>query len=169
MSSRVRDSFPRVIGEEKGSMAIEAAILWPVFFLIVAGIIDFSHAWYMKQVMVNASREGARYGAKFQTDGFGNRILPKDLTPSISNYIKNTSGENSGSGGYGLKALLPADANLDVSPGGLAYAETNISMLAGEELTVTITAQKRWIILNSLMPGLGTQLALSVTSEMKCE
>jgi hypothetical protein len=55
--------------DQHGSNVVEFAVFLPIFLILVFGIIDFGHAWYMRQLMVNASREGARYGTRFQTVG----------------------------------------------------------------------------------------------------
>jgi Flp pilus assembly protein TadG len=155
--------------DQQGSNVVEFAIFLPIFLILVFGIIDFGHAWYMKQVMVNASREGARYGTRFKTDSLGNRLLPSTLTPSIVDFVKQTSDENGGKGGVGLVGSLGSDTDPHVSVGGQAATESNSSILAGEDLTVTITATKTWMVISKLIPGLGSQVNLSVTTNMLCE
>ena len=68
---------------EHGGVAVEFAIIFPVLMLLVFGIIDFGHAWYMKHMMSDASREGARYATRYETDATGHRILPKNLSPTV--------------------------------------------------------------------------------------
>ncbi len=51
----------RVSGEG-GAAAIEFAIVLPVLALLVCGIIEFGLIFYNKQLITNASREGARAG-----------------------------------------------------------------------------------------------------------
>jgi Flp pilus assembly protein TadG len=150
----------RGIRAERGSIAVEAAIIFPVLIVLVFGIIDFGHAWYMRHMMSDASREGARYATRYQTDNANNRILPKNLSPTISNYVLQT---------YGLTGLLPGDAAPNVTPGGPAATESNASILAGENLLVTVTATKTWFVLGSLIPGFGNSTTLTVTTTMTCE
>jgi Flp pilus assembly protein TadG len=45
----------------KGQALAEFALILPVLFLLIAGIIEFGRAWNIKQVLTDASREGARY------------------------------------------------------------------------------------------------------------
>jgi hypothetical protein len=164
------DSKGRRDGED-GAVAVEFAIILPVLLLLVFGIIDFGHAYYMKHVLQNSCREGARYATRYQTktDGTGDRVLPSALTPSIENYILNTAAENGGAG-TGLKSLLPSDADPGVSPTGPAYDETISANLPLEDLTVTVTAKKYWFILNKLVPGItGDYVQISVAATMKCE
>jgi hypothetical protein len=162
-------SLQKFIRQERGAMAVEFAILIPAFLLVVFGIADFGHAWYMEHLMTNASREGARYGIRYNTDALNNRLLPQNLTPSVADYIEQTSAENGGQGGWGLAQLLPGDAASVVNLSGPAFTETNPSVLAGKDLVVTVTAKKYWFVLGNLIPGLGTYRQLQVVTTMKCE
>lgn len=129
---------------------------------------DLGHAWHMNNVMSNACREGVRYGTKYIPSGIS-RVLPKDLNPSIRNYILNDSSANGGKGGWGLATLLPPDAGVQVTLGGPAATATDPATLTGQDLTVTITARKTWFFLGMLLPGLGSYKTLSATTTMKCE
>lgn len=46
--------------KRQGAAAVEFAIVAPVFFLMVFGMIEFGRAIMVQQVLTNASREGAR-------------------------------------------------------------------------------------------------------------
>lgn len=46
----------------QGAAAVEFAIVAPVFFMMVFGMIEFGRAIMVQQVLTNASREGARVG-----------------------------------------------------------------------------------------------------------
>ena len=139
---------------EHGAVAVEFAILLPVFLLLVGGIMDFGHAFYMKQMVSNASREGARYGTRYTTNDAGIHLLPNALSPTIASWV---------SGKYA--SLLPADAALQVTPGGAGYT----SGTAGADLSVAVTATKHWWVVGSLVPGLGTTKDISATTWMKVE
>ena len=56
MSSTVRHCRGR-----KGQALAEFALILPVLFLLIAGIIEFGRAWNIKQAVTDAAREGARY------------------------------------------------------------------------------------------------------------
>jgi len=156
----------RRLNGERGAIAVEFAIILPVLLLLVFGIVDFGHAWYMKQVMQNACREGARYATRYQTktDGSGDRLLPSALVPSIQNYVVNTELKSAGS------SLLPSTADIHVTPSGLGYTVTDVKDLPLKDITVTITAKKYWFILNKLVPGIDhDHVHLTVSATMKCE
>jgi Flp pilus assembly protein TadG len=153
---------------ERGGVAVEFALIFPILMLLVFGIIDFGHAWYMKHLMSDASREGARYATRYWTVGT-HRTLPKDLTPTITNFVLQTSAENGGKGGWGLKNLLPADADPQVFPEGAGATWTDVSTVAGKDLIIRITATKTWFVLGSLVPGFGSSKTLTVSTTMTCE
>jgi Flp pilus assembly protein TadG len=165
----------RLRRQEHGGVAVEFAILLPVFLVLLFGIIDAGQALYMKQVITSASREGARYATRYQENG-GMRVLPNNLSPSIPNYVLQNSAENGNAGGYGLDQLLPQDANAQVSMADLTsptkspgYSTTDPNALPGLDITVTVTATKHWWVLGKLIPSLGDSLNLSSSTVMKCE
>ncbi|OGR24820.1 MAG: hypothetical protein A2139_10870 [Desulfobacca sp. RBG_16_60_12] len=150
----------RGMRSEHGGITVEFAIIFPVLMLLVFGVIDFGHAWYMRHLMSDASREGARYGTRYKTGNANSRILPRNLSPTVTDYLLHT---------WGLQNLLPADANPNVALGGAGATETNASILAGEDFSVTITAQKNWFVLGKIIPGFADTTTLSVTTTMTCE
>ena len=56
---------------ERGSAAVEFALLLPVLLLIVFGIIDFGRALNAQETLTQAAREGARLAALNQPDVTG--------------------------------------------------------------------------------------------------
>lgn len=46
--------------KRRGASAVEFAVVAPVFFLVVLGIIEFGRMIMVQQVITNAAREGAR-------------------------------------------------------------------------------------------------------------
>jgi Flp pilus assembly protein TadG len=150
----LRRFLRRLIYPQQGSVTVEFAILVPIFLLLVFGIADFGHGWYMKQIVTNASREGARYGSRYNTDASGNHLLPNALSPAISAYITSK-----------YSSLLPGNANLTVTPGGGGYTSGN----PGDDLSVAVQATKTWWVVGKLLPSLGTSQNLTSTTWMKCE
>ena len=47
----------------KGLIAVEAALILPLFLLLIAGIVDFGRVLMIQQVLTYAAREGVRSGA----------------------------------------------------------------------------------------------------------
>jgi Flp pilus assembly protein TadG len=164
--SRLRQLLRRGRGRE-GAAAVEFALCLIPLLLIVAGVVDYGESWYMASVLATASREGARYATRYQTNPTtGARIIPSSLVPTIQNYVLNTAEENGGSLGYGLRALLPGNAAPTVAtPTGSGYTTGT----AGQAISVKVSAQKYWLFLNHLIPGLTNPQVLASTTTMACE
>lgn len=60
----MRKSIGSLTGREgtrrSGAAAVEAALVLPLFFLVVMGVIEFGRAFMVAQLLTNAAREGAR-------------------------------------------------------------------------------------------------------------
>jgi len=151
----------RGLGAEHGGIAVEFAIIFPILMLLVFGVIDFGHAWYMKQIVSNASREGARYG----TRSTGSTAAANALNPSISNYILNTSAENGDKGGLGLYNQLQGDNPTVPTPTGPGYTDST----SGNALYVKVTATKTWWVVNKFVPGMEPTSTISSTTCMAVE
>lgn len=48
---------------QRGAAAVEFAIIAPLLFMLVFGIVEFGRVWSEKNVFVGAAREAARYAA----------------------------------------------------------------------------------------------------------
>lgn len=57
---RTRKNSSRISHRRAGASAVEFAIVAPIFFLMVFGIIEFGRMVMVQQVITNAAREGAR-------------------------------------------------------------------------------------------------------------
>jgi Flp pilus assembly protein TadG len=144
---------------QEGAAAVEFALCLIPLLLILGGILDFGHLWYMQSILATSSREGARYATHYSST----KVTPNNLPVSIEDYVLNTPDENSGTGGVGLKDLLPSDADPEVIPGGPGYTTGSGSV------SVQVTAKKYWFMLSYLIPGLTNPQLLSSTTWMTCE
>jgi Flp pilus assembly protein TadG len=84
-----------------GVAAVEFALVAPLLFLLVFGMIEFGRMLMVQQIITNGSREGARLAV---LDG----ITGTDVVAAVDNYLANAgiSGANvdpgsAGSAGYG--------------------------------------------------------------------
>lgn len=59
----MKRSARRRLGKRSGAIIVEFALVVPLFFVIVFGIIDFSRAYAQLNNLNSSLREGARYGA----------------------------------------------------------------------------------------------------------
>ena len=162
--SKVRRIFHRWLRDTRGAVMVEFAIVCILFCTIIAGIIDLGLAYYVKQVVTNASREGARYGVVYVTDTSGKRVAPNAFTSStrppygsIQNYVKNT---------YLSQTYLPTGSNPQVpTPTGTGYTSGNM----GDQLIVSVSATYNWIILGHFIKSLGSSKTITATTAMLLE
>lgn len=68
---------------KNGVVAVEMAIVAPLLFTLLFGIIEFGWLFTVKNTMVNAAREGARVGA-LQGTGFA------DMNARVIQYLQPT-------------------------------------------------------------------------------
>jgi Flp pilus assembly protein TadG len=131
---------------ERGAVAVEFAIILPVLILLILGSMDLGHRYYLQYLTSNASREGARYAAKYTVTN----TLPDSI--AISSYVKDSDGLNYNS--FGL-------SNLQVSASYLGSFPNKI-------VTVSVGADKNWWILASLL-GFTNPTRVTATTAMNVE
>lgn len=64
----------------RGAMAVEMAVVAPVFFLFVLGLIEFSRAMMVQALLTSAAREGARAGSLDNSQD-------TDVDNAVDNYL----------------------------------------------------------------------------------
>lgn len=158
--ARGKPFLSRLIRRNSGVAAVEMAIVLSLLVILIMGMVDLGHAFYLKQIITNASREGARYGVVYKSNN-GVRILPNSLTPTIQQWVLN--GPTNG-GDCDLLNILNGD-NPVVTPSGTGYT----SGVTGDDLIVTVTCVKTWWILNKFIPSLGSSITLTATTTMRVE
>lgn len=57
---QIRRSRQRADQERSGAALVETALVLPIFFMVVLGIIEFGRAMMVAQLLNNGAREGAR-------------------------------------------------------------------------------------------------------------
>jgi Flp pilus assembly protein TadG len=67
-----------------GAAAVETALVLPLFFLIVFGVIEFGRAFMVAQLLTNAAREGARAAI---TAGSTNAAVVTKVKALVNDYI----------------------------------------------------------------------------------
>ncbi len=137
----------------KGAVAVEFALCLSAFLLLCLGILEFGYDWYVKHLITQASREGARYGVVYRTAADGTRLPPAQLNPSIETVVR---GYLSGQAGM-------EDCSVNVT-NNTAYQTGE----AGQDLVVRVTCRKTWSVLGTMVPSLN-DLTLTGQTVMKCE
>jgi hypothetical protein len=146
MRCRCGSDAKRGLRGERGALAVEAAVILPVLILLILGGMDLGHRYYIQYVTSNASREGARFAAKY-------RFPSSDPTSGeISDYVKLSSGLNYNS--FGLDSLTVSGSYAGAFPNKI--------------VTVTVQAVKNWWILGSL-PGITNPTTVTATTAMNVE
>ncbi len=85
-------------GGEKGNVTLEIAVVLPLLLLITAGIIDLGMLFWEKEVLTNASREGARAAARATIGGAPEKTSATAVMAIVQAYItaygvQNNSGD----------------------------------------------------------------------------
>lgn len=126
---------------ERGAVAAEFALLLPVLLTILFGIIEFGMIMYGREVVTNASREGARAGIV-------QRIPPLtagEITTVATNYLTGTG-------------INPSDVVIAVPASGGG---------TGTPVTVTATYSYPWLIpYIPTMLGLPAPLPIAMSTTM---
>lgn len=130
----------------KGSAMVELVLILPILCTILFGIIEFGIVLSDKNILTNASREGARYG-----------IIPINsqypTTSQVQSYI--TSNYTSSLVSFSSTAPTPTiTVTSSVSP-----------PVAGATITVTVSYPYTWLLLNNFT-GLASPFTLSSTTVM---
>jgi Flp pilus assembly protein TadG len=88
-------------GAERGAALVELAIVLPFLLALLAGIVEFGLLFYNKQVITNASREGARAGITRTTDDIttivedycGSRLISFAVVPKVDTTVTGVGGD----------------------------------------------------------------------------
>lgn len=75
---------------QTGAAAVEFAVVLPLLVLLLFGSIEFGLLLYNQEVIINASREGARSGiARYDSDQSGTFAYGSDIPFVVENYCTN--------------------------------------------------------------------------------
>ncbi len=83
---------------ESGNVIVEMALILPILLLVVAGIIDLGTLYWEKQILTNATGEGARMAARAGANGTAERSSA-EILQIVQDYLnrfhlKNPDGSN---------------------------------------------------------------------------
>lgn len=105
--------------QRSGIAAVEFAIVVPIFFLLVIGMIEVGRAMMVQQILTNASREGARRAVLEQT-------TTSEATAYVMNYLEGC-------------AIQTADATVAIEDSTGASITNLAAMTYGEPITVEVS------------------------------
>jgi Flp pilus assembly protein TadG len=127
----------------RGAAVVEFAIVAPIFFLLIFGMIEFGRVVMVQQLLTNASREGARLGVL--NDSTSTQVKDK-----VVSYLAGTK-------------ITIAASNVNV-----VYAADSSGGGGGESVTVTVSVpfnQVSWLPSPMFLKG----KTLSASSGMRRE
>ena len=130
---------------QKGVAAIEFAIVLPLLMIIVFGIIEFGLLFYDKQVITNASREGARIGISDVV------VSDADIEAVVDNYVANNLIT------FGSAPTSPVTT---IGRAGMDF---------GDDLTVTVTYDYDFLVLPNFVTSITGVQTLVAKTVMKME
>lgn len=130
---------------ERGGVAAEFALLLPVLLTILFGIIEFGMIMYGREIVTNASREGARAGI---VQGPPKRT-GSEIKTIANNYLTGTG-------------INPSDVTFTTAGEGLTNPNT---------LTVTGTYRYNFLIpyIPAVIPGIPNPLIITTQTVMRHE
>jgi len=138
---------------QDGVVALEFVILFPLFLLVVAGIVEFGHLFYVRHTLTNASREGARAGVVYVP---ADRInwATNAATTAVNNYLYPVV---AGSPKPRLPGVTISDPAVVVS-----------GSTSGSTVTVGITASNVLLVLDKLIT-LSNPITVTTETTMRLE
>lgn len=129
---------------ERGSTAVEFALILPILLALVFGMIDFGRMLYTKEVLNNAVREGARVGIKLKTIP----VTDPQITTQVNTVIDGSQLADS------TKATV---------------AINRIAVGTSTNLQVAVNYNFSFLVASALIPGLSQNRTLTSTSIMRME
>lgn len=120
---------------ERGASMVEFALITPLLFVLLFGIIEFGLILYDQAVITNASREGARYAAMYYIEpssGQAARRTQGEIRSWVNNYVATRL--------IGFGSSAPQVTVVDQNSAGVGYART-----------VTVTYNYNFLVFGDLI------------------
>ena len=142
------------IKNQNGGAAVEFAIILPLFIFLLFGIIEGGLLLYNKQVITNASREGARAGIVMKIP----RVNDQEIKDKVKNYARSFLVT------FGSDTLEDDDINID------PIDTDPTRSLSGTDLKVDVGYEYGFLVLfNPITFSRFNPISLSARTVMKME
>jgi len=132
----------RLLRQSRATAAVEFALILPVFLMLIFGVVELGSAWYQKQMLVSASRVGARMG-------------------SLLNDPTNSSAQ--------VQSTVTQYLQLSGFPGVFIVTSSGTEGNSGDPVQVTITSDYQLPVLSRLVPGVLSSVTLKGVTVMRHE
>ena len=129
----------------KGQALAEFALILPILFLLIAGIIEFGRGWNIKQAVTDAAREGARNTV----------VVDGRSTKDIEDLVKQR---------LTLANILTSDPPTTISITPTASFKCPGGVGSGDEMTVLVTTQYRMGWVGAIMKWAGGSNTITISS-----
>ena len=145
---------------EGGVAIVETAVVLSLFFLILFGVMEFATLLFNRAVIINASREGARFGSMFDLDTSNGYEESPKTDAEIIQRVKDYSAGH-------LISFSPSSGipTVEVSP---AWA-TRQANGNGGPLRVTVSYQFSFLLLPNLASAMVEGTTLTAETLMRME
>jgi len=129
----------------KGQALAEFALILPVLFLLIAGIIEFGRGWNIKQAVTDAAREGARNTV----------VVDSRSTTDVENLVKQR---------LSLASILTTDppTTISITP---AASFKCLNGSHGDEMTVLVTTRYRMGWVGAILKWAGGSNTITISSQ----
>jgi Flp pilus assembly protein TadG len=146
-----RNMLKKLLKREDGVVTVEFIILFPLYLLILVGIIEFGHLWYVRHALTNASREGARAAVVYYTPADTREAwATATAKAAVKNYLSATNDP-------WLKSLPDPVVTFP-----------DVTAATGNTLTVTVTSPSGLLLLDELIPAF-KDVTVSAETTMRLE
>ncbi|HEV2809231.1 MAG TPA: TadE family protein [Acidimicrobiales bacterium] len=124
---------------ERGAAMVEFALLLPLVMSLLLGIVTGGHAYFQKISIVDAAREGARYGASLKYDAASGGLATWEA--NVKERVVQLSGGQLSAANVCVQLVTPTGANLQCGVGDPPGSASDPTLLAPARL-VKVSATK---------------------------
>jgi Flp pilus assembly protein TadG len=132
----------------KGQALAEFALILPILFLLIAGIVEFGRGWNIKQAVTDAAREGARYTVVVDTRTMGD---VEDLIKQRLNLA-------------GIDTASPP-TTVTISPAASFKCPVGAVGASGAEMTVLVSTTHKMSWVGALLSWAGASSTITISSQ----
>ena len=147
--------------KQDGGSLIEFAIIAPILFVILFGIIEFGILLYDKAMITNASREGARAGIVYSFDPV-DEVSVRMSDAQIEKIVRDYCGK------YLISFGMNSNLDIIVDP-----PDSRDSLPAGTSLEVTVNYRFQFLVFSNVLAliggGMDNLIDLSAITVMRME